>query len=82
MLLCIIKNTGWGLNSFSSTSAQTEALGLCCLSKHTQQQQLTTMLRELGKGEGEGREAEDLPPSLCLIFLSCHNTGRGALVCM
>ena len=35
-----------------------------------------------GKGEGEGREAEDLPPSLCLIFLSCHNTGRGALVCM
>ena len=48
MLLCNIKNTGWGLNSFSSTSAQTEALGLCCLSKHTQQQQLTTMLRELG----------------------------------
>ena len=30
-----------------------------------------------GKGEGEGREAEDLPPSLCLIFVSRHNIGGG-----
>ena len=37
MLLCIIKNSGLGLNSSNSTSAQIQTPGLCCLSEHTQQ---------------------------------------------